>query len=81
MKVAFFRGLRYVSFFNYGYEALVVNELGRSFRAMIQNRGTGDDNRRDHPLVVCQALAVMRSCINQQFTHNCLIFLSYRLFP
>ncbi|GAB5032377.1 abc transporter [Nannochloropsis oceanica] len=27
MKVAFFRGLRYVSFFNYGYEALVINEL------------------------------------------------------
>jgi len=29
MKVAFFRGLRYVSFFNYGYEALVINELGK----------------------------------------------------
>ncbi len=27
MKLGFFRGLRYLSFFNYGYEALVVNEL------------------------------------------------------
>lgn len=27
MKVAVFRFLRYVSFFNYGYEALVINEL------------------------------------------------------
>jgi ABC-type multidrug transport system permease subunit len=33
MKIAFFRGLRYLSFFNYGYEALVVNELaGRTIK-------------------------------------------------
>ena len=41
MKVGFFRALRFVSFFNYGYEALVVNELaGRTIKDF-QVRGKG----------------------------------------
>ena len=41
MKLAFFRGLRYVSFFNYGYEALVINELaGRHITDFDMSDGT-----------------------------------------
>jgi hypothetical protein len=62
MKVLALRNLRYVSFFNYGYEALAINELlGRKiedFPVSVKGRGGGHTLHHVNSLLIFKPYGV-----------------------